>query len=97
MPKKTDIESLVEEEIIHEIQEFEREFKEKTSDPSNFLTIHELERMYGRLLNNTKVFYDDLVSSLISNADESRIIAEKKTNSGSKASTSSTIEEPQGQ
>jgi hypothetical protein len=67
---------------IEELERLLREFKEKfeagTSDADNFLTMHEIERMWGELRGNTDYIYSDMLSELMSKVDESELIRKKK-------------------
>ena len=68
-----------------EIAEIERliiNFKEKfaagTSSSDDFLTISELELMWGELQDRTNNIYSDMIRKLMSNVDESDLIRKKK-------------------
>ena len=67
-------------EIERMMDEFKEEFKMKTADTDNFITIHEIERMWGDLQQNTLNIYSDMVKELIDNIDESELIRKKKEN-----------------
>jgi hypothetical protein len=67
-------------EIERLINEFREKFQAGTIDSENFMTIHEIERMWGELLGNTQNIYLDMVSELISNVNESELIRKKKEN-----------------
>jgi hypothetical protein len=57
---------------------FEEEFKSKTTDAYDFITIHEIERMWGDLQQNTLNIYSDMVRDLLSTIDERDLIRKKK-------------------
>jgi len=73
---------------IAEIEQMIREFKEKlrhgTSDSENFITIHEIERLWGELLSNTQNIYLDMVRDVLSTVNERDLIRKKKENTSSK-------------
>jgi hypothetical protein len=59
---------------------FEEDFKSKTSDANDFITIHEIERMWGNLQQNTLNIYSDMVRDLLSKIDERDLIRKKNGN-----------------
>lgn len=65
-------------EIERLIDEFKEKFKVRTSDADNFITIHEIERMWGELQQNTLNIYSDMVGDLMGSIDESDLIRKKK-------------------
>ncbi|MDR1322665.1 MAG: hypothetical protein LBK56_14780 [Gracilibacteraceae bacterium] len=65
-------------EIERLIDEFKGKFKVRTSDADNFITIHEIERMWGELQQNTLNIYSDMVGDLMGSIDESDLIRKKK-------------------
>ena len=67
-------------EIARLLDEFRESFKERTADPSNFITIHEIEKMWGELLGNTQNIYSEMIRELISTQDEKELIQQKKGN-----------------
>lgn len=67
-------------EIERLINDFEEKFKTGRSDADNFITIHEIERLWGELRNNTQNIYTDMVRELMSNVDERELIRKKKEN-----------------
>lgn len=62
------------------VEDFERKFTEKTSDPDSFASLHEIEQMWGELRANTDKIYSDMVQDMLSHIDESELIRKKKTN-----------------
>jgi hypothetical protein len=68
---------------IAEIERLIREFKEKfavgTANADDFMTISELESMWGELQNRTNNIYSDMIRKLMSEVDESDLIRKKKT------------------
>jgi hypothetical protein len=71
-------------EIERLIDDFREKFKERTADPSSFITIHEIERMWGELLGNTQNVYSDMIRELINSQDEKELIRRKKESTGRK-------------
>jgi len=73
---------------IEEIERLIRNFKEKfetgTSDADNFMTMHEIERIWTELQNSTNIIYSDLLQDLLSGVDESDLIRKKKENTDKK-------------
>jgi hypothetical protein len=78
-------------EIITEIAEIERligEFKEKfsagTASADDFITISQLELMWGELQIRTNNIYSDMIRKMMSEVDESDLIRKKKDITNSK-------------
>ena len=67
-------------EIERLINDFEEKFKAGTSDADNFITMHEIEKLWGDLRNNTQNIYSDMLCELMSNVDERDLIRKKKEN-----------------
>ena len=65
-------------EIERLIDDFKENFKRRTADAADFITIHEVERMWGKLQQNTLNIYSDMICSLIGNTDERDLIRKKK-------------------
>jgi Ca2+-binding EF-hand superfamily protein len=65
-------------EIERLIDEFKEKFKTRTSDADNFITIHEIESMWGELQQSTLNVYSDMVSDLMGSIDEGELIRKKK-------------------
>jgi hypothetical protein len=65
-------------ELIRIVEEFRQRVKAGTSDPENFLTISEIERMWSELRGETSLLYSDMLSEILANIDESKIIRKKK-------------------
>ena len=60
------------------MEDFERKFTEKTSNPDSFASLHEIEQMWGELRINTDKIYSDMVQDMLSNIDESELVRKKK-------------------
>lgn len=69
-------------EIQRLIDKFQSDFKSGTSDPDNFMTMSDIEKLWGELRNNTEKIYSDMVMELMSNVDEQKLISKKNRNSG---------------
>ena len=71
-----------------EIRRLVREFKEKfatgTTNADCFLTISEIELMWGELQSRTNNIYSDMIRKLMSEVDESDLIRKKKDSTNSK-------------
>jgi hypothetical protein len=67
-------------EIERLIKEFKEKFEAGTSDSDNFITITEIEKLWGELRNETNNVYSDLVHELMSTVNESELIRKKKRN-----------------
>jgi hypothetical protein len=69
---------------ISEIERLVNEFKEKieagTASSDEFITMSEIERLWGELRNNTNNIYSDMVQELMSSFDERDLIRKKKEN-----------------
>ncbi len=70
------------EEIQRLIDKFQSEFKEGTSDPEHFMTMSDIEKLWGELRNNTEKIYSDMVMDLMANVDEQVLVSKKNRNSG---------------
>ena len=71
-------------ELIRIVDEFRQRIISGTSDPENFLTISDIERLWSELRGNTSLLYSDMLSELLAGIDESEIIRKKKRNIGTK-------------
>ena len=67
-------------EIERLINEFKDRFEAGTSDSENFITMNEIERLWGELRGNTDNIYSDIVQDLMGSVDESELIRKKKEN-----------------
>ena len=71
-------------ELSRVVKEFEEKIQNGTESPDRFLTLSELEELWGKLIGDTNILYSDLVRKLINNIDEKEIIKSKKANSKTK-------------
>jgi len=76
---QSDIETRIS-EIDRLVKGFDERFKAGTSDSENFITMNEIERMWGELRNETDNIYSDMLQELLSSVDESDLIRKKKEN-----------------
>jgi len=67
-------------EIERLVKEFKEKFEAGTSDTDNYMTLHEIERIWAELQNNTNTIYSDLLQDMLNNVDESSLILKKKEN-----------------
>lgn len=69
---------------ISEIERLVNAFKEKfeagTASSDDFISMNEIERMWGELRNSTNNIYSGMVQELMSSIDESDLIRKKKEN-----------------
>ena len=65
-------------ELTRIIKEFEEKIQNGTEDPDRFLTLSEIEELWGKLIGDTNILYSDMLQSLIQNVDEKELIRQKK-------------------
>ena len=68
------------EELLQIVEVFRQRIIAGTSDPDNFLTISDIERLWSGLRGDTSLLYSDMLSGLLTNVDESELIRKKKEN-----------------
>ena len=68
------------EELLRRVDEFRHRIVEGTNNPEHFLTISEIEHLWSELRGDTSLLYSDMLSDLLSNADEAALIRKKKRN-----------------
>ena len=64
--------------LTRNIKEFEEKIQNGTEDPDRFLTLSEIEELWGKLIGDTNILYSDMLQSLIQNVDEKELIRQKK-------------------
>lgn len=79
--------SLTLKELEKIINEFKEKFECGTSDPDRFLTLNEIEELWGKLIGDTNVIYSDMIQSMMSSVNEKDLISKKKENIGSEESS----------
>lgn len=75
------------------VEEFEANFKNRTKNQDDFLTLKELETLWGKLRGDTNVLYSDMLQGLLEDIDEKDIIRKKKESTQPKESDCATIDE----
>lgn len=65
-------------ELSRIIKDFEEKFKDGTEDPDRFLTLAEIEDLWGKLIGDTNVLYTDMIERLIYSINEKDVIRKKK-------------------
>lgn len=65
-------------ELKRIVEEFEERFKDGTEDPDRFLTLAEIEELWGKLIGDTNVLYSNMIRDLMCSIDEKDIIRKKK-------------------
>jgi hypothetical protein len=72
------------EELLRIVDEFRERIAKGTSDPDNFLTISDIERLWSELRGDTSLLYSDMLSELLADVDETELIRKKKRNTEQK-------------
>lgn len=67
-------------EIERLLEDFKRKFKEGTSNADAFLTMTEMELMWGELQDKTNKIYSDMLREMMHEVDERDLIRKKKGN-----------------
>ena len=71
-------------ELVRLVEEFRQKIAEGTSNPENFLTITDIERLWSQLRGDTSLLYSDMLSEMLARIDESELILKKKPNTETK-------------
>jgi hypothetical protein len=71
-------------EIERLIKNFKERFIDGTSDADSFMTITDIELLWGELQDKTNNIYSDMIRKLMSEVDESDLIRKKKWNTATK-------------
>jgi len=71
-------------EIERLIRNFKEQFASVTSRTDDFMTISQLEMMWGELQYRTNNIYSDMIRKLMSEVDEKDLIRKKKESTNSK-------------
>ena len=64
-------------ELCNIVKDFEAKFEKGTDDPERFLTLAEIEALWGRLIEDTNSIYSDMVHRLVNSIDEKSIVCKK--------------------
>jgi len=67
-------------EVERLINEFKERFLKGTSNADNFITMQEIEKMWGDLQIHTQNIYSEMIRELMSTVDERELIRKKKVN-----------------
>ena len=73
------------EKLLQLVELFRQRIIAGTSDPDSFLTITDIERLWSELRGDTSILYSDMLSDILSGADESELIRKKKRNTRKQA------------
>ena len=65
------------EELLQIVEEFRQRIIAGTSDTDRFISISEIERLWSGLRGDTSLLYSDMLSSLLSEVDETELIRKK--------------------
>jgi hypothetical protein len=65
-------------EIERLLADFKAKFEAGTSDSENFISMNEIERMWGELRAKTDNIYSDMLREMMSSIDERDLIRKKK-------------------
>lgn len=71
-------------ELTRIVKEFEEKIKAGTEDPDRFLTLAEIEQLWGTLIGDTNVLYSNMLQNLIQDIDEKELVRKKKPNTEKK-------------
>ena len=71
-------------ELERLIKEFKEKFDAGVSDAENFITITEIERLWGELRSNTDIVYTDMIHELMNSVEEGDLIRKKKWSTSTK-------------
>ena len=75
------------------VDEFVYKFNEGTN-PNDFMSITELEALWGTLNSDSKEIYSDLVHELVRDINEKELVRKKKLNTQSKGLSSKATAAP---
>jgi len=67
--------------IERQIRDFKEKFEAGTADADNFISIGEIERLWGELQDNTNIIYSEMVREMMSSVDETALVRKKKESS----------------
>ena len=68
-------------ELARLVKEFEEKIQCGTEDPDRFLTLSEMEELWGKLIGDTNILYSEMLQQLIGSINEKELIHQKKENS----------------
>lgn len=67
-------------ELERIIKQFKEQFESGTSDSDHFMSLNEIEKLWGDLNSQTELLYSDMIQELMSMVDEKDIVRKKKEN-----------------
>ena len=67
-------------EIERLVENFKRRFKEGTANADTFMTITEMELIWGELQDKTNKIYSDMLREMMRDVNERDLIRKKKEN-----------------
>lgn len=65
-------------ELARIIKEFKEQFEAGTSDSDHFISLNEIEKLWGNLNNQSEYMYSDMIRKLMSMVDERDIVRKKR-------------------
>jgi len=71
-------------EIERLMMEFKEKFRSGTSSSDDFMSLSELEKLWGELQDKTNNIYSDMIRELMSGVDERDLIRKKKESTAAK-------------
>ena len=94
--EQIDSQQIYKDKIIQMIDEFREKLVNGTSSSEDFMTISQIEQLWGQLKGDTSLLYSDMLQDILSQANEADLIRKKKPSIEPKESdyepTSDTIE-----
>ena len=78
--KEIDPNQVYKDKIIQIIDEFREKLIKGTSSSEDFMTISQIEQLWGQLKGDTSLLYSDMLQEILSQANEAELIRKKKPN-----------------
>jgi hypothetical protein len=72
-------------ELERIIEDFKQKFKAGTNDAESFMTMTEIEILWGELQDKTNKLYSDMLMDMMRDVNEADLIRKKKVNTAPKA------------
>ncbi|MBO5551157.1 MAG: hypothetical protein J5966_04290 [Lachnospiraceae bacterium] len=76
------IQDIARQRVSDEIGKFVNGIKKGTADPDNYMSIFELEKLWGHHKAVTSQIYSDTLSDLLDHVNQEGLIKSKKENTG---------------
>lgn len=67
-------------ELERIIKEFKEQFESGTSDSDHFISLNEIEKLWGNLNSQTEHLYSDMIREFMCKVNEKDIVRKKKEN-----------------